>query len=174
MAACRSLVALSWLFVIAVAGGCSSSASGLRDRASVPGMGGDALPAHDMNGVSGGREDHENLWRTIVRIRSGMGNCSGVLIANKMVLTAAHCFCPVTRAAFDRKSCVKNATIISHWYLYRSKEQGWESIPESSPGTVIVHEGFTSQRDDQGAIDPGKRVADLAMVVLEHELKGSR
>lgn len=172
MAACRSLLASCLLMLISLEVGCTSNSSGLRSGEGVPRVSGSSFASHDMNGVSGGRDDHDNLWRAIVRIYSGVGTCSGVLIASQTVLTAAHCFCPVTKAAFNRSSCVKKATVISPFYLYRPEEKGWKPIAESSPGNVIVHESFASQLDSQGFVDPDKRVADLAIVTLDHELNG--
>jgi hypothetical protein len=172
MAACRSLLTYCMLTVMSVGVGCTSTSSGLRGGESIPGMNGSSLSSHDMNGVSGGRDDHDNLWRTTVRIRSNVGTCSGVLIAPRMVLTAAHCFCPVTKATFDRNSCVKRAMVISPFYLYRREQEGWEPISESSPGNIVIHDNFTSQLNNQGFVDPGKRVADLAIVSLDHELNG--
>ena len=174
MLTCRNLLASLMLVALSIClgMGCVSPHPEFRGERSIPGMRGDSLLSQDVNGVSGGKLDRENLWRTTVNIQSNAGVCSGILIAPKAVLTAAHCFCAVTQAAFDRSSCVKRATVISHLYLYRPENRGWEPIPATSEGDVIVHEEFTSQRTSKGFVDPAKRVADLAIVALDKELDG--
>ena len=128
--------------------------------------------AEDVHGVSGGSEDYQNLYPTTVQLLSKLGACSGVLIASNLVLTAAHCFCPVTRAAFDRASCVKEATVLSYFYVYRPEVKGWIPVLDTSKGAVVVHDQFTSARNSRGFVDPDRRNADLAVVFLKQPLKG--
>jgi hypothetical protein len=169
-AALKLLVAIVWGF-----GSACTSNSGVT-RGDEPDFGAIADPPspEDVYGVSDGREDYENLYLTTVQIRSKLGGCSGVLLASNLVLTAAHCFCPVTRATFDRASCVKEATVRSHLYVYWPGVKGWLPAVETSRGAVAVHDQFTSGRDSRGFVDPDMRGADLAVIFLERPLKGLR
>jgi len=164
------LVAMVWGF-----GSACTSSMGVT-RGDEPGFGTIADPPspEDVYGVSNGRDDYENLYLTTVRITSRVGGCSGVLLASNLVLTAAHCFCPVTRAAFDRASCVKEATVLSHSYVYRPDVKRWLPEVDASTGAVAVHDQFTSGRDSRGFVDPDRRGADLAVIFLERPLKGLR
>jgi len=168
-AALRLLVAMVWGF-----GSACTSSTGV-SRRDEPDFGTIADPRspEDVYGVSNGREDYENLYLTTVQITSKVGACSGVLLASNLVLTAAHCFCPVTRAAFDRASCVKEAVVRSHSYVHRSDlPKGWMPVVDASRGEVVVHDQFTSGRDSRGFVDPDRRGTDLAVIFLERPLKG--
>lgn len=161
MQSCRDL-RICWMIVfLCLSMGCTSSRSEARGNSS-----------HDVNGISGGKEDYDNLWRTTVKVVSNKGRCSGVLIAPKAVITAAHCFCEVTKEAFKPSSCVKRATVISIQYLYQAETKAWQPIPATSDGDVIVHTEFTSQRTSKGFIEPEKRMADLALIALDKDLNG--
>lgn len=169
-AALRLLVAMVWSLDSA----CASSTGEV--RGSAPGFATLADPPspEDVYGVSGGSEDYQNLYPTTVQILSKLGTCSGVLIASNLVLTAAHCFCPVTQASFDRSSCAKEATVLSYLYVYRPDSKNWIPVVNGLKGAVSVHDQFTSGRDSRGFVDPDKRGADLAVIFLERPLKELR
>jgi hypothetical protein len=98
--------------------------------------------------VNGGQEDHDNRYRSTVLVATSVGNCSGVLIAPRTVLSAAHCFClPIdfkTRAGtqiYTSSSCERRALVAN--YRYQQEDGKWVEIPNSYRGVIVAHEDFT-------------------------------
>ena len=120
--------------------------------------------------VNGGHEDHDNRYLSAVWVTTPVGNCSGVLIAPRVVLSSAHCFCLPSdfksrrgTHVYTSTSCEKNALVTSYRYQYAAKN-GWVNEPHSRRGKIIAHEDFRSEVLD-GKIK--SHLADLAVIQLE-------
>jgi hypothetical protein len=155
--------------------GCASSEQQLQE-----GVAGELLPAgedspRDEFGISHGEVDTENRYRSVVQIESGMGHCSGVLVDERLVLSAAHCFCAPTSASatvIDKSNCVRSAKVTSVFY----QRSGTSKMPvtDDSTGAVIIHAGFRSEVTRRnGKAYVTARFADLAVVRLKEPLKNA-
>jgi hypothetical protein len=119
--------------------------------------------------VNGGQVDHANRYRSTVFVATSVGNCSGVLIAPRAVLSSAHCFClPMdfkTRAGtqiYTNASCQKRALVTN--YRYQQEGGKWVDVPDLYRGAIVIHEDFRSEVQD-GKIK--SHLADLAVIHLE-------
>lgn len=122
--------------------------------------------------VNGGQEDHANRYRSTVFVATSAGNCSGVLIAPRAVLSSAHCFCLPrdfkTRAGvqiYTNASCQKKALVTN--YRYAQEDGKWVDIPDPYRGVIVAHEDFRSEVQD-GKIK--SHIADLAVIHLDRPM----
>jgi hypothetical protein len=121
--------------------------------------------------VARGEDDYANRYRSTVLVRTPVGSCSGVLIAPRLVLSSAHCFClprdfasrTGTRVyTTQNASCEQRARVWA--FRYQQENGDWVEVPESYEGTVVAHEGFRSEVQD-GKVK--SHWADLAVIRLE-------
>jgi hypothetical protein len=124
--------------------------------------------------VGGGTGDYANRYRSTVLVKTLVGECSGVLIAPRLVLSSAHCFCLpkdfMSRAGtrvYENETCQQKATVIA--YRYQQENGEWVDMPDVIQGTVISHEDFRSEVED-GKVKSHR--ADLAVVQLEEPVVG--
>jgi hypothetical protein len=124
--------------------------------------------------VAGGTDDYANRYRSTVLVKTSAGECSGVLIAPRLVLSSAHCFCLpknfLSRAGtwvYANETCQQKAAIIA--YRYQQENGEWVDVPDVIQGTVIAHEDFRSEVQD-GKVKSHR--ADLAVVQLEEPVAG--
>src|SRR5688572_1574840 len=105
--------------------------------------------------VARGVNDYANRYRSTVLVSTPIGNCSGVLIAPRLVLSSAHCFClPInfaTRAGTwvyttQNAKCEQTASVRA--VRYRQEGGEWGGVPELYEGTVVAHESFRSEVQD--------------------------
>ncbi len=147
----------SWAFVIALFGfaaGCASTAP----------------IAQASFAVNGGQEDHNNRYLSTMWVSTTVGNCSGVLISPRVVLSSAHCFClpsdfksrPGTQI-YTSASCQSEARVTRYRYQYDAKD-GWVEEPLSHKGRIVAHPDFRSEVLD-GKLK--SHLADLAVIHLE-------
>lgn len=129
---------------------------------------------HDSFAVAKGVNDYANSYRSAVLVYTPVGTCSGVLIAPRLVLSSAHCFClPMnfeTRAGswiytVQNAKCERKASVQT--FRYRQEDGKWVGMPESKKGTILVHEGFRSEVQD-GKVK--SHLADLAVIRLEEAM----
>lgn len=170
---------LAWaacLVVLAVGcGGCPSR----EEQAAGEDGGSDSIPDFGQFVVPSGRpvvgeEDDANRYPSTVTVRANAHRgpphyreCSGVLLAPNLVLTAAHCVCkpsPGETIRFDGSGCAAEAKIEIHTYrrLSPTSDQSWR---KSKLGKILVHPQFQIALDAQGGVVSSR--ADLALVRLE-------
>jgi hypothetical protein len=124
--------------------------------------------------VARGEGDHANRYRSTVRVTTSLGECSGVLIAPRLVLFSAHCAClPAdfeTRAGvwvYASKECEQKVTVAA--YRYQQVNGEWVPAKEPYEGTIVAHENFRSEIQD-GKVKSHR--ADLAVIQLEQAVVG--
>jgi V8-like Glu-specific endopeptidase len=85
--------------------------------------------------VARGVNDYANRYRSTVLVRTPAGDCSGVLIAPRLVLSSAHCFCLPknfeTRAGtwvYTSAKCEQKATVLA--YRYQQENGKWVDVPD--------------------------------------------
>ncbi|MBN1209040.1 MAG: trypsin-like serine protease [Myxococcaceae bacterium] len=118
--------------------------------------------------------DYANRYRSTVLVATPAGSCSGVLIAPRLVLSSAHCFClPMDFEArtgtnvYTNAKCEKQALVWA--YRYQQENGVWVDVPDFSKGTVIAHESFKSEIQD-GKVK--SHFADLAVIRLDGAMAG--
>jgi hypothetical protein len=129
----------------------------------------------------GGREDVENRYPSAVAVetldpmKAGVnGQCSGVLMGPRLVLTAGHCVCvqrsdltPGNKGGVivDGTACAKTATVTTVAYTPPKKGRGTSSLARSYPGSVRPHPELKILLDAQRRVVSSN--ADLAVIVLD-------
>jgi trypsin len=159
------LSAMAWLSLL---GGCATPTAADSAHAA-----GDMPPDLEF-GVSGGKEDLENRYHTVVLISSERGLCSGALIDPRLVLTAAHCLClpatpTVTEARIDNSNCAANVTVMTHTYEQLSPQGPVASNPRLYQGVASAYPGFKANIRNESVVS---FEGDLAVVLLEQPVKG--
>ncbi|MBN1210010.1 MAG: trypsin-like serine protease [Myxococcaceae bacterium] len=109
-----------------------------------------------------GELDLENRYASTVRVKANSSGahqeCSGVLIAPQLVLTAAHCVC------VDSSTCAATATVTGVAYLPPLPDGVVRSLNETYRGEIRPHPGFRLSINSRGAIESSR--ADLALILL--------
>jgi hypothetical protein len=123
----------SWALAVALFGfaaGCASAAP----------------TAQASFAVGRGRVDHDNRYLSTLSVATGVGNCSGVLIAPRVVLSSAHCFCLPSdfqskrgTQVYTGASCESDAFVTRYRYQYDAKN-GWVDEPLSGSRTIALGE----------------------------------
>jgi hypothetical protein len=124
--------------------------------------------------ISKSNLDRSNRYAATVLVDGGRGTCSGVLVAQSIVLTAGHCVCATreagpeeapARAVIDKTTCTRNATVKVVTYQ-----------PQDGPhvqvltGRVSPHEQLRilySAEDKEVSSN-----ADLAVITLKNPPQG--
>lgn len=134
----------------------------------------------------GGKEDVENRYPSAVAVetlepmKAGVnGQCSGVLMGPRFVLTAGHCVCVQRRdmisesesgVIIDGSACAKTAIVTTVSYALPKRGAGVSSLIRSYSGRVRPHPALRILLDAQKRVVSSN--ADLAVIVLDHAVDG--
>ncbi len=174
---CRELFpfhAVLWTMIMGV-GGCAAPAVVNQEYSSEDGdPAREILPAGFEFSISRGQKDLENRYRSTVIVQSDRGACSGVAIAPRLVLTAAHCLCtpvvldPAVRT-IGSTDCAQRALVTSYFYKRQKEGQHWDdSDRHKYEGTALVHHDFNAEFKNGGLVSV---TADLAVIRVKEPLK---
>ena len=136
-----------------------------------------------------GEPDAHNRYPSVVRIRpqplefkARLRQCSGVIIAPRLVLTAGHCVCWQRLASepggspghrVDSTSCVETASVELFFYEYAPHmppEHIASHVSQRYEGRVRPHPRFEVRLDAEGGVLTSQ--ADLAVIVLDAPVPG--
>ncbi len=149
----------------------------------IPAIGGEN---HSLYRLASGTMDVGNRYASTLMLtanaRTRVASCSGILLNQRVALTAASCVClqwedvasalPKKRF-FDASACAEHAFLKTVHYGavgdWEYKEQTTVKSFRTLKGTVRVHPGFKLEFDAQGAALTSH--ADLAVIVLDSPLK---
>jgi V8-like Glu-specific endopeptidase len=124
--------------------------------------------------VLNGRLDVENRYSETIMVSAGIGACSGVLIAPRVVLTAGHCVCKQKQIAasggecktiIDGSVCAETATVTTVAYEEAQQGSRAKSRTEDYAGKVRPHPEFKILLDAQNNVVSSN--ADLAVILLD-------
>lgn len=137
-----------------------------------------AQPRREQPYILGGKLDAGNLYPSTVKLLTRMdpkhvGECSGVMISPRRVLTAAHCVClekPVTaspsgaKTLIDGSLCLKAVTVMTAIYGSTAPLKSYPALK------VEPHPALSLSYDGDGNLLSA--VSDLAVVHLEGPIQG--
>ncbi len=174
---CRKLCPVQvvlWILMMGV-GACAAPAAVNQEYSSEgPEPTREILPADFEFSISRGQQDLDNRYRSVVMVQSERGLCSGVVIAPRLVLTAAHCLCaPRTLdpagQTIGGTDCAKRSFVTSYFYKRRKEGQHWDdSDRHKYEGAALVHDDFNAEFKNGGLVSV---TADLAVIRVKEPLK---
>jgi hypothetical protein len=152
------------------------------ERASASGSG-DDLQMLDLGPfLAAGETDFTNRYLSTVMVMKGNpwegATCSGVLIAPRLALTAAHCVCERrkvvasdggARTVIDNFACMKTALVTTVTYEPAEARIGTGGETRVYEGVVLPHPEFQLLLDHEEQVLSGK--ADLALIRLSEPVE---
>jgi hypothetical protein len=152
--------------------GCAESPPEDRAKPHLPSTG-----AYEFS--TAGERDKENRYSSTVMVSTKSAasvdhkECSGVIIAPRLVLTAGHCVCARREAAdggavVDGSRCTPEATVLT--FVYGASGKSSRTVSEEYYGQVRPHPDLKLILDAQEAVVSSK--ADLALVSLDEPVEG--
>jgi hypothetical protein len=141
-----------------------------------------AVAPHFTGGPAAGKVDVSNRYTSTIMLTPGdnivWAHCSGILLSQRVALTAASCVCPpryATPQGRPQKGPIGPSACAERVYMrsvrYSSRED-WKSTEEPASakirhlqGKVHVHPAFKIELDEQGAMLATQ--ADLAIIILD-------
>lgn len=141
------------------------------------------MPADPRPLEAAGTRDFKNQYPSTVMVTTQspleLAECSGVIIAPKLVLTAGHCVCkpdmaPSSHAAetkrVDGAACTGTANVITFLYGKVRSGQMADLHGRVYAGTIRPHPDLQLVFDDRGAIVSAH--ANLAVLLLDEPVEG--
>ena len=134
--------------------------------------------------VLAGKRDIENRYSSAVLVEADAHpsgeearRCSGVVLAPRLILTAAQCVCgrrtnPVGPeeggSVIDGAACAESAEVTAAFHAPRTPGKPSTTLYSSARGRVQVHPDFKMVLDAQGRVTSNR--ADLAVIFLDAAL----